>query len=151
MRANAIHLDESQMWDIVKYVVEHKGVVQDGAGDFLQFRVSKKLLAEEVSKNLGIKINSYQIEKSVLWHAKICNLFGNKMISPPAQESVEEDRLKIENMKLQRENEHMNLINEQNRVLINQLNLTLNNYRDVFNQINRLASVTVQKGKLGAV
>lgn len=110
VRANAVYLNEEQMWDMVKYIIENRGVVQDENKDFLKFRVAKKTLADELSKIYSLKIGAHQVEKMVNWHAKICNLFGNKPIAPPPQESVEEDRLKIENAKLKSD---INILQEQ--------------------------------------
>lgn len=141
MRANSIHLSESQMWDVAKYLIEHKGVVQDEHGDFLKFRVSKKTLGEEVSKEFNLIIGAYQVEKCIKFHDIICKLVGQKPIVPPPQESVQEDILKTENKKLK---EEIRLLIFENKKVIdagNVLLTTANNYKERLNQIRKLGTV----------
>lgn len=140
MRKNATHLTEEQMWSVVKYCIEHKGITQDENGDFLKFRVSQKNLVEEISRELFI-ITPHSLTKSIQWHKAICDLFGNKPIAPPPQESVQEDMLKIEVAKLKNEiNNLTEMLNRANNIANNQ-GRTILEFKNRLDQIKKLVIV----------
>ena len=143
MRKNAIHLNEAQMWQIAQYCIEHKGVVQGEDGKWNKFRVSRKLLAEEVSKNLfkseTFKLNDYQVGKSVNFFNTVCEITEKYVVSPPAQESVECDILKVEITKLKVEVERLHKENETNVARYNKIMKDIYNYKETFSEISKLA------------
>lgn len=97
MRANAIHLSSAQRWQVAKFCIENRGVVQDQGGKFTIWRVSISTLVKEWNEEHAdyFMVTTHALKQSVEFYNEICELTNNL----PEVPKVENDEV----LKLQEE------------------------------------------------
>lgn len=134
IRKTAVYLNIEQKWEVAKYCIEHKGIMQDKTGIFSIFRVVPSKLAIEVNEcfsELG-GVSGHHITDSVLVYNTIAKLTNNLPVVPLTS-SVQEDMLTAEVELLKGE-----LKKSQDELL--KAAGIINNYKERFLQIRKLAT-----------
>lgn len=129
-KAPSIFLTEQQKWEVATYCIENRGVVQEPNGKFTVYRVGQTQLAKEVSENL-FKVNNSHIVSSMQFYNTVCELTANLPVVPQ-QESMQEEMLRIEIIKLKTQIDNLNSDAAYSQKIIN-------DYKERFAQITKLA------------
>lgn len=104
-KSGLIRLTDTQKWEVAKYCIEHKGVVEDPTKEKkYKFRIFQKELAEEISNKL-FKINTNHLGVCMDFYITVCNLTENfpELPKEVKVETVQDDTLKIRIEKLEGE------------------------------------------------
>lgn len=91
MRANAIHLTYAQRWQVAKYCIEHKGVVQDQFGKFTIFRVGQSTLVREFNESgADFVVTLHTLKESVTFYNIVAELTNN-LPEIPSKDEMDSD------------------------------------------------------------
>lgn len=93
-------MSEEQKFEVARYCIENRCVIAatnpDGTIDYL-WRVQQTTTAQEVTKDLGIKVTPSHLRSALDFHALVCKLSGNMPVYPAMESPMEMDRLVGEN------------------------------------------------------
>lgn len=103
MKRKQTYLSNKEKWDVAKWLIENKCVVQDvhaykeAAPAFIPFtlwRVKKITAITEINDAFGAGlITQHHLDQSIAFYNEICELTGNHPNVPPIQDTVEMDML----------------------------------------------------------
>lgn len=102
VRKSAIHLSNSQKWQVATFCIENKCVIPDPTLNEIKFiwRVKRTQTCKEISEHL-FEINENHLDQSINFYLEVCEITKKMPSIPPIQDTVEMDRLTAQNKRLE--------------------------------------------------
>ena len=110
MKRKQTYLSNKEKWEVAKWAIENKCVVQDihaykdqGPAfiPFTLWRVRKNQASKEAGEALGSNFTDYHMTSAINFYNEICELTGSHPNVPAIQDTVEMDMLKVANKRLE--------------------------------------------------
>ena len=147
MKKKQLFLSNKEKWEIAKWLIEGRFVVQDVHAykdqgpafiPFSLWRMKKTQSAVEAKEIFGADLSPHHLSSSIDFYNEICELTGSHPNVPPIEDTVEKDMLVAENKRLKKDQEE---ITNEYQKLQTAYNAVMRQYGAYFSTLRKIAEL----------